>query len=73
MNDKEDARMDKRICPKCGCPIYGHPAISRTDNKTEICSECGTLEAIETYLSYMSGERFVTKRSYEEDMEVSHE
>lgn len=33
-------------CPKCGRPIVGHPAISRTDNKTEICSECGLNEAI---------------------------
>jgi hypothetical protein len=35
-----------RICPKCNY-VYGeHPAISRVDNKTEICSSCGILEAI---------------------------
>lgn len=43
--------MDKRICPKCGCPIYGHPAISRTDNQTEICSDCGIAEALEAFMA----------------------
>ena len=36
------------------CPIYGRtytapPAISRTDNKTEICPVCGSREAIEAF------------------------
>ena len=35
-----------RICPVCGEPLTGHPAISRMDNKTRICSECGTREAL---------------------------
>lgn len=34
-------------CPKCGKEYEGYPAISRTDNKTEICPDCGTLEALE--------------------------
>lgn len=45
------------ICPRCNdnfIPNNTHPgkypgAISRTDNKTEICSECGHEEAIEDY------------------------
>ena len=36
-----------RTCPKCGKEYQEHPAISRTDNKTEICPDCGTLEALE--------------------------
>jgi hypothetical protein len=35
-----------KICPSCGKEYTDPPAISRRDNKTEICSKCGTLEAI---------------------------
>jgi len=38
-------------CPKCGEPLEGFPALSRRDNKTEICSDCGTLEAMEDFLN----------------------
>ena len=37
----------RRICPKCGKTLKGYPALSRTDNKTEICSDCGILEALD--------------------------
>lgn len=33
------------ICPICGKDYDGHPAISRKDNKTKICSHCGIGEA----------------------------
>ena len=39
-------------CPKCNKPIYGYPALSRKDNKTEICSECGNKEALNEWLEY---------------------
>jgi predicted RNA-binding Zn-ribbon protein involved in translation (DUF1610 family) len=32
-------------CPFCGRIIRGYPAISRRDNKTRICSDCGVREA----------------------------
>lgn len=35
-----------RICPLCGKPYSGVPALSRTDNKTYICSDCGTKQAL---------------------------
>lgn len=38
-----------KICPICKNYIQGYPAISRRDNKTEICSNCGTLEALEIF------------------------
>jgi hypothetical protein len=46
------------ICPRCcdnWIPNNLQPgeypgAISRTDNKTEICSECGTAEALQDFL-----------------------
>lgn len=34
-------------CPKCKGPLGERPALSRRDNKTDICSNCGFLEAIE--------------------------
>ena len=38
--------MSERICPKCGCAYHGRPALSRTDNETLICPDCGTREAL---------------------------
>lgn len=35
-----------RTCPICGKKYNNPPAISRKDNKTKICSECGTEEAL---------------------------
>lgn len=35
-----------RICPKCKNKYNNQPAISRADNKTELCSLCGTVEAL---------------------------
>lgn len=33
-------------CPGCEQMVKGFPAISRKDNKTEICSDCGVQEAM---------------------------
>ena len=41
----------KKKCPRCNKTIIGYPAISRTDNKTEICSKCGIIEALEVYIN----------------------
>ena len=35
-----------RVCPKCGRLYGGYPALSRIDNETLICSDCGTREAL---------------------------
>ena len=37
----------ERTCPKCGCVYTGVPALSRTDNETLICPDCGIREARE--------------------------
>lgn len=37
-----------KICPKCGRSYYGTPALSRADNETLICPDCGTREALES-------------------------
>ena len=36
-----------RTCPACGHNYHGYPALSRQDNRTEICPECGIREALE--------------------------
>lgn len=38
------------ICPVCNRDYEGHPALSRYDNKTLICSNCGIKEAIEIFI-----------------------
>lgn len=39
-------------CPICKKSIIGYPAISRKDNKTEICSNCGVIQALEQFEKY---------------------
>mgnify|MGYP001352526737 CR=1 FL=1 len=41
-------------CPRCSQNFSGHPAISRRDNKTEICSDCGTSEAMNDFSDFYS-------------------
>lgn len=36
------------VCPKCGKPYTGAPALSRADNETLICPDCGTRQALES-------------------------
>ena len=40
----------EHTCPKCGKRYSGYPALSRRDNKTLICPECGVYEAMCDYL-----------------------
>ena len=42
--------MRNKTCPRCKWNLlesHPPPAISRRDNKTRICSQCGTREALE--------------------------
>ena len=36
-------------CSRCGKYFIGEPAISRKDNKSEVCNSCGMAEAIEDF------------------------
>ena len=42
-----------KVCPVCGKEYDSYPAISRRDNVTEICPDCGLMEAIEDWVAYM--------------------
>jgi hypothetical protein len=48
------AGQPTRTCPHCHRSYTGHPALSRTDNKTDICSACGTSEALEAFLRFLT-------------------
>ena len=42
-----------RICPVCNKEYDDYPALSRKDNETEICPECGVVEALEDFASFV--------------------
>jgi ribosomal protein S27AE len=46
---KEGIIMEKKKCPRCGESYTGFPALSRVDNKTDICSPCGTQEGLDDF------------------------
>jgi uncharacterized Zn-finger protein len=46
MKENNIARL--RVCPICGRTYGEVPALSRTDNKTLICPDCGTRQALES-------------------------
>lgn len=37
---------EKPRCPLCGREYTGAPALSRTDDQTQICQDCGTRQAL---------------------------
>jgi len=41
-----------KVCPRCNKMYTGFPALSRVDNKTSICSPCGTEEALNDYYGF---------------------
>ena len=43
----ETKELKVRVCPICGQEYTDRPAISRTDNETPICSDCGTRESLQ--------------------------
>ena len=45
----------RKVCPICQREYTGYPAISRVDNKTQICSDCGVREAM-AYMGVDPGE-----------------
>ena len=44
-------------CPRCKKHYIGHSALSRKDNETNICSPCGTAEALEDYFKNIKEEK----------------
>lgn len=48
-------------CPRCGKTYTDFPALSRRDNKTYICPDCGVDEAMEDYFKAMSKQENLTE------------
>ncbi len=48
MKDKDAMLIQPRTCPRCGKVYYERPALSRADNETLICPDCGTRQALES-------------------------
>ena len=44
----KDNIRELRVCPLCGKTYAEPPALSRTDNETPICPDCGTRQALES-------------------------
>ena len=36
------------VCPLCGKTYTGVPALDRRDNRTAVCPDCGTRQALES-------------------------
>ena len=47
------------VCPICGEDYDGHPAISRKDNKTPICPNCGIGESLLDYISHIQEKKTI--------------
>lgn len=48
-NNVKDDNTSQKICPSCKKVYTDYPAVSRKDNKTLICSECGMKEIQEPF------------------------
>lgn len=45
---KEDNVTCLVVCPRCGKAYHEPPALSRLDNETLVCPDCGTREALDS-------------------------
>ena len=48
MKDTDNIIARIAVCPRCGQTYHGRPAVSQIDNKTPLCPDCGTREALES-------------------------
>jgi RNA polymerase subunit RPABC4/transcription elongation factor Spt4 len=56
--------MKMIICPVCKHDTFreGTGALSRRDNKTEICSQCGINEAMEDYYNDLLKDKIIQRK-----------
>lgn len=45
---KKNNEINERICPICNKKYTEPPALSRIDNSTPICPDCGSRQALES-------------------------
>ena len=51
-----ERKMKKFVCPLCKKKVNEYPAISRQNNKTEICSSCGQKEALLSFIGFLKSD-----------------
>ena len=66
---------EEKICPRCLENYNGYPAMSRRDNKTDICSKCGTSEAMCDFISLekISKKDLLVERVFHKKIDVDFE
>ena len=53
---KEDSHKAILVCPGCTAEFPEHlGAVSRYDNRTDICSDCGSMEGIAQFYAMQAG------------------
>lgn len=52
-------------CPRCGNEYDELLSLSRIDNKTMICDECGIAEAIEDYLGGIEALSIINEKLFD--------
>ena len=45
-------KEEKGSCPRCSKEFSGYPALSRIDNSTDVCSECGNKESMMDFIPF---------------------
>ena len=63
-------KSSERICPLCKKPYVEPPALSRADNRTEICPDCGIREALSAFGMKTAEQESVVKAIREQDKSV---
>ena len=48
MGKEHAMRRAPAVCPRCGATYTDYPALSRKDNETLLCPDCGVREALES-------------------------
>ena len=56
-------RMVRERCPRCGHTYSGYPALSRVDDETYICSNCGTIEGLKWFVLAQEGKEEAEMRA----------
>jgi transcription elongation factor Elf1 len=56
-----------RTCPRCKKEYSEFPALSRVDNKTDICSDCGVREAMADYFGIPLSKVTEPVKEYEQE------
>lgn len=66
MSDRIVDKLGVKTCLVCKRTYIGHPALSRKDNKTEICPSCGLIEAVDVFEDCLDASKDYKRRSMEQ-------